>query len=130
MARGRSSDVTTGLIMITIGLIFLGERLAVVPPLDVARLWPLLLVVIGVVRMAAPRHAVPDPVTGRVSLACRLRAGFWLIFVGVFFLLDNYHVLAIDQLWPLFIVAGGVWMLIGRRHAKLPPAGTPGTDAR
>lgn len=126
MARKPASEITAGLIMIALGLMFLGERLAFVPSLDFARLWPVILLILGVARFTAPRHAQPDPLTGRIGLGCRLRGAFWFFFVGVFFLLNNYDVLEIDQWWPLFIVAGGVWMLIGHRHTAPPPAGASG----
>ena len=52
----------------------------------------------------------------------RFGGGLWLIFVGVLFLMHNYGVLTIAQSWPLFIVAGGVSILLGRRGADAPAA--------
>jgi hypothetical protein len=37
----------------------------------------------------------------------------------VIFLLHNYDVLPLDKSWPLFIVAGGVTLLV-HRHAERP----------
>jgi LiaF transmembrane domain len=127
MEHKQASQVTIGVIMIVLGLIFLGERLTVVPAVDIGRLWPVILIIFGVGRMVAPHRATPDPVTGRVPVLSRVWAGFWFLFLGVLFLLDNYDVLGLDQSWPLFIVAGGLSMLLGRRHAPPPPAGSPRT---
>ena len=104
MDRKQRSQITTGVLMIALGLMFLGDRLDIVPRLDFARLWPVLLIVIGLGNVAFPRE------DGRHG------SGFWLILVGVLFLLDGYRVLAFRQSWPLFIVAGGVSILLGRRH--------------
>jgi hypothetical protein len=52
------------------------------------------------------------------------------MFVGALFLADTFHVLSLSQSWPLFIVAGGVSILLGScaksMTAKHTPTGTPG----
>lgn len=114
MDRKQRSQAMTGILMITIGLIFLAERLDLEPGLDLSRLWPVFPIVFGVGRVITAdeedrrRH-------GRF-------AGLWFVFVGVLFLLHNYGVMTIAQSWPLFIVAGGVSILLGRRTANTPPA--------
>jgi hypothetical protein len=112
--RKQRSQAMTGIAMITIGLILLAERLAIAPYLDLSRLWPLLIVAFGIGRIATAdeedrrRH-------GRFG-------GLWFVFVGVLFLMHNYGVMTIAQSWPLFIVAGGVSILLGRRSSDSPPA--------
>lgn len=41
--------------------------------------------------------------------------GFIFIIVGLLFLLDRFRVLDIGDLWPLAIIAVGVWMIIKAR---------------
>jgi hypothetical protein len=112
--RKQRSQAMTGILMITVGLIFLAERLDLAAGLDMSRLWPLFPIVFGIGRVITAddedrrRH-------GRFS-------GLWFVFVGAVFLLHNYGVMPIAQSWPLFIVAGGVSILLGRRAADTSPA--------
>lgn len=108
MDRHSRSQVLSGVLLIVLGLVFLGDRLDVLPALDMGRLWPLILIVLGVGHLVFPRE------DGR-------RSGGWFVFVGVLFLLHNYRVLTLHQSWPLFIVAGGLSILFGRsRETRMP----------
>jgi len=42
--------------------------------------------------------------------------GFVLILIGLLFLFDQYDWLDIGELWPLAIIAVGIWMIIKPRH--------------
>ncbi len=114
MDRKQRSQAMTGIVMITIGLIFLAERLQIAPGLDLSRLWPVFPIVFGIGRIITAdeeerrRH-------GRFG-------GLWFVFIGVVFLMNNYGVMTISRSWPLFIVAGGVSILLGRRGAGTPAA--------
>jgi hypothetical protein len=103
MNRKQTSQVATGLMLILLGLVFLGQRLDIVPNLDLMRVWPVFLLVTGLVRFFEPRE------DGRRG------GGAWMIFLGVLFLLHTYDIFRLDDSWPLFIVAGGVSILFGRR---------------
>jgi hypothetical protein len=52
------------------------------------------------------------------------------MFLGSLFLAHTFRVLTLDRSWPLFIVAGGVSILLGScaksMTAKHTPTGTPG----
>ena len=89
-----------GLFLVGFGLVFLFDRLFWIDAHDLFRLWPLWLIAFGVVRVAFParRH-------GRL-------AGFWPILIGVIFLLDVLEVMSIHDSWPLFIVGGGLLMML------------------
>jgi hypothetical protein len=101
----QAKQVTTGVLLVTIGLIFLGEQLQPGAAWDFGRLWPVVLIVIGLGRLA--------------STSERRRGGaFWFLFLGGLFLLNNYHVLRIRESWPLFIVAGGISILMGARSTR------------
>ncbi len=106
MDRKQASQVTTGLMLIALGLMFLAERLFILPAVDLHRLWPALLIVFGLSRALAPARA------GNRG------GGAWLIFVGTMFLLHTYRVLRLDESWPLFIVAAGVSILLGPHGLK------------
>ena len=99
----RHADMTFGLILVSIGLMFLGERMHLIPLLDLSRLWPVILLVLGLAQIVMPRED-----RKRVG-------GITLLFVGIIFLLHNYRVLMLHDSWPLFIVLGGLTLILGRR---------------
>jgi hypothetical protein len=106
------SNMTAGLILIALGLVFLFGQLdwRFADAFRLHELWPIFPIVIGMVKILQP----PDP-----RSPGRRGGGGWLVFVGVIFLLHNYDVLPLDKSWPLFIVAGGVTLLV-HRHAERP----------
>jgi LiaF transmembrane domain len=104
--RKQASQVTTGALMVALGLLLLADRLGAGPGWDFGRLWPVILLALGVARLLVPRDDGS-------------RGGLWLIFLGVLFLLNNYRVMTLDQSWPLFIVVAGLAILFGgRRHPR------------
>jgi sulfite exporter TauE/SafE len=100
MSTRQGSQVATGVLLIALGLIFLGERQHFVPVIDLGRLWPVLLIVLGL---------------GRVAESGWHRSGLWLVFIGALFLLSNYDIFPLRDSWPLFIVAGGLSLAFGRK---------------
>ena len=115
MDSKQQSQVTLGVVLIVIGLVFLAQQLQLAVGLNIGRLWPLVLIVIGVSKLGTPDAA------GR-----RGRQGHMLVMVGAIFLLHTFHILRLGDSWPLFIVAGGITMLFssgqscgskGRTHA-------------
>jgi len=117
----QAKQLTTGILLVTIGLIFLGERLEPGTAWDFGRLWPVILLVVGLGRFLSPHEGRPS-------------GGIWFLFLGVLFLMNNYRVMSLRQSWPLFIVAAGVSILLSPRMATprgespLSDAGSRGTD--
>jgi len=106
MDRQQASQVTTGLIFVALGLLLLAKQLDW-GVFDLSRLWPVVLIVIGV-----PKLLFGDQDGNRGS-------GVWLTFIGGIFLMHTFHYLSIRQSWPLFIVAFGVSLLFGDdRHSR------------
>jgi hypothetical protein len=99
------SHLVGGAILIVLGLIFLGSELDLLPWWSMGRLWPVILITIGAVRVIVPER--PGNRGGAV----------WLLFVGGVFVLHNYDVLSLQDSWPLFIVVAGVSILMGARAA-------------
>jgi TM2 domain-containing membrane protein YozV len=65
-----------------------------------------------------------------------IRGAFWLVFVGVIWLLDALRILTWSHSWPLFLIGGGVMLFF--KHAFSPgygygyvppPSATPPTAA-
>ena len=103
MDRTQVSQVMAGVMLIALGLIFLGKRLDLISGLDISRLWPLILFIIGFGKFFGPR------VEGQA------RSGLWLMFLGSLFLAHTFRIMTLDRSWPLFIVAGGVSIMLGSR---------------
>jgi hypothetical protein len=90
----------TGLFLVALGATFLLDRFYWWDTHDLFRLWPLWLIAFGAIRVAYPRHR-------RSRLA-----GFWPILIGAIFLMDSLRVMSINESWPLFIVGGGILMML------------------
>jgi hypothetical protein len=115
MGRERS-NIGTGIVLITLGLIFLADRQGYA---HFGQWWPLLMIVGGLSTMVFSQGEGAD------RRECRSRfSGLWLVFVGVLFLLHQNDVLRIGQSWPLFIVAAGVGIMFGPRRRRGPSDAT------
>ena len=99
------SDLVSGVLLIGVGLIFLASNFGSLPELNFARLWPLVLVIIGAGKIFS---SDPDERWGGVSL---------LLIAGIF-LAHNYRVMRIHDSWPLFIVVAGLSVMFGSRSQK------------
>jgi hypothetical protein len=106
MSSRQGSQLVFGIVLIALGLIFLGERQHLVPIVDIGRLWPVLLIILGAGRFTAPREDGSH------------RNGLWLVFIGGLFLLNNYNIFPLQESWPLFIVAGGLSLAFGRKCGR------------
>ena len=104
MDSKQKSQLTTGLIVITVGLVFLGGQLNM--GLDVGKLWPLVFVFLGVGRiLSQPGWA-------------GVRNSAWFMFLAAIFLLNNFRILGLGDTWPLFIVAGGLSIIFSDRNCS------------
>jgi hypothetical protein len=118
----QSSRMAIGGALIVLGALFFMDRLG----WDLgwrwhptfARMWPVLLIVAGLVQLVSvERDTVVIDKAGQSARTRRGRpfAGFWWLAVGVIMLLDQNRWLTLDRSWPLFIIAGGLSMLLTRR---------------
>jgi hypothetical protein len=117
----RTSQATTGIVLIVIGLILLGRMLHFGP--DLGGLWPLILIVVG-----ASRFLTVDADGHRGN-------GAWLLLIGGLFLLNNLRILGFGDSWPLLIVAVGISIVFGRgrdhgRRSDGPAVPDPATASR
>jgi hypothetical protein len=98
--RRPMSSGGAGVMFIALGAILLVQQLHWRPDLDMRHLWPVLPMVFGAVHLWFPND---DGFAG----------GMTGLLVGVIFLLNNFGVASIRNTWPLFIVVGGLGILIG-----------------
>lgn len=96
----KKNDIVGGVILILVGLLLLAGNYELGVDINFGRMWPLILIVIGLAKVAFPE--------GESRLG-----GLPLVFVGSIFLAHNYDVMRIQQSWPLFVVAAGVGILAG-----------------
>lgn len=106
--------MTTGAIIIVVGLLLLAGQLD--SGWHFGRLWPLILVALGAGKYLS---TTPDGRRGD---------GLWLLSLGGIFLLHTFRILSLQHSWPLFIVLGGLQIMLNRddRPAK-PTGGDKGT---
>lgn len=124
MSRERNG-IGTGIVLITIGLIFLADRQGYG---GFGNFWPLILIVMGASKLFFRDDSSLEAgvVVGRRGCRRENRfGGLWLIMVGVIFLLHQNHIWSIRETWPLFIVAGGLGIvfsgIFNRKHADSNP---------
>lgn len=128
--------VTVGLIILTVGVLLLLERVGVVEVRLGRFIAPFVLILLGSVRLTT---AFSNDGLGRDGEAfdafARSRRrrhplpGLWLILVGCWMLVTELHVFGIDYQtsWPLLIVAAGIVMIAGelvRRDRRLSGGGS------
>ncbi len=115
--RRLSGGVFVGVLITAIGVIFLLDQMGVVPAGFIFRIfWPVVLIWVGF-------HATFK--SGRAP------GSFWgpvLLLLGALWLLDNINVthVAVGRLWPLWIIAVGIWLFLrASGHIDWPPYRPP-----
>ena len=96
MDSKQASQVTTGLVVVAIGLMLLAGQLDADWGLDLGRMWPLVFVAIG---------------AGKLLSSESRGSGVWFLFLGGIFLLHTYRILSLRESWPLFVVVAGLSMM-------------------
>jgi hypothetical protein len=104
MDSKQASQVTTGLVVVAIGLIMLAGQLDLEWGFDVGRMWPLIFVVIG---------------AGKLLSSESRGSGAWFLFLGGIFLMHTYRIMSLGRSWPLFVVVAGLSIMFpkSRRSA-------------
>jgi hypothetical protein len=104
--RRPGGRIAAGLIVITVGIGMLLDRLEVSDVRITGRLWPFVLLILGAVRIAVPPG-------GRHRPRSRLGAG-WLVIVGLWGLVSEYHWFGLDydRSWPLLIIGAGLMLVL------------------
>jgi len=98
------SGVVIGLMIAGLGLVLFLDQTELFGWRSTWSLWPFLIIGVGLARFATPK---PDGA----------REGLWLVFIGVWLLLNEMQVLRFRDSWPLLLVALGVstmWKAVAR----------------
>src|SRR5579871_1814858 len=112
--RSSLTQVIAGLVLVALGLLFLGQQAGWWPALDIWRLSPAVLVVLGVSRFLSGPSG-------------RRGGGLMLAAVGGLLLLHTYNIMSLAKSWPLYLVAAGVSVLIDAGRPR-PAAGKASRD--
>jgi hypothetical protein len=111
-ARPGYGGMMVGLVIVLVGIVLFLDQTGVLGWTPTWSFWPLLLVMMGLARFAQPR-------------ADGGRDGGWLIFIGLWLLLNEMRVLRYRDSWPLFLVALGVhtmWKAVRRQAPQQTPS--------
>jgi hypothetical protein len=110
VTREQAKQTTIGVMFIAAGVVLLGTQVDWGPDWSLGRLWPVILIVIGV-----PTLLFGDKAGNHGGGAC-------LAMSGAVFLLHTFRILSLRQSWPLFIAAAGAAVLLDSftKHAPKP----------
>ena len=96
----QSSKAMTGAILIIAGSFILIDQLGFNLP-DWILSWPMLLIAIGLI--SGVKHNFSRP------------GAFFMIFIGLVFLFDNYFLnVNYSIVWPALLIGAGLWMIFKR----------------
>jgi len=118
---GRHRGLFVGILITLMGVVFLLDQLEIVHAGYIfAVFWPVILIVVGLSILARTSSPPINPGDGAEWQNYRRHSGhFWgpvLIVIGGLWLLSNLTGLAVGRLWPLWMIAVGVWLLVNRDH--------------
>lgn len=109
--RRTTTRLVFGAFLMLIGGLLIADNLGFDVPAGVWSYWPFLLIGLGVAKLAL------DEGEGRSG-------GFWLVVAGVYGWLSIFRIAGLHwgSAWPVFLLAAGLWILVGRAVCGTPPA--------
>ena len=112
--NAKPPGMAAGIILIVLGTLFLLGHMGYVDTGRLWKFWPLIIVVVGLVKFIKERSHVGGAIT---------------VVVGVLLLLNQFGYLQLSwgSLWPLVLIAAGIAMIWSR--FEMPKFPAPPTDA-
>ncbi len=98
--------LTSGVMLVVLGGLFLFSELGVLDAEPLARYWPVVLIALGTAKLLQP--ADRRGASGRSS-------GAWLLAVGIWCLINTLELFGLSwgSSWPLFLIFAGGAMVYG-----------------
>ena len=112
---GNISGLLVGLAIIAFGVILLLDQEGVFPASHLLRLWPMILIVPGLVRLLAGKDA-QERMWGATLVVI---GGIWQLSVL------GYPRFQFTHIWPLWIILWGLWILYSVLRQRGAPAARP-----
>ena len=112
-----------GLLIICAGVLFLLGNLGIINPNDYFRLWPVLLIVLGLIQFVQPHRRF-----GYILASI-------LVIVGTVMVLNRLYIihLSFRDYWPLILIVAGIMMVLNssifHRSSYLSPDNTDDSDS-
>jgi FtsH-binding integral membrane protein len=97
----------SGAALVALGIMFLLDRMLIVPGWVLSAWFPLFLIVFGVARILWP------------SRPGRQVGGMWIALVGGLLLLEHLDIVELRESWPAFVILAGL-ILVFRALGWLP----------
>jgi cell wall-active antibiotic response 4TMS protein YvqF len=100
--RSNHGRILAGIAVMLAGLAMLADRTGLGGLHLSGRYWPLILIVLGVLKIS-------DRTRGDGARR-PLRSGLWLVYVGLWALVSEFHLFGFDysNSWPLLVIGAGV----------------------
>jgi Domain of unknown function (DUF5668) len=100
------AQVTFGVVVMLVGALMLADRFDWMSVHLNVPFWPFFLIFLGLARLSDPRIDRQ----GRVRIN---RVGVWLMFVGVWGLVNEYRVFDVHykHSWPLIVIGAGTFIV-------------------
>jgi Domain of unknown function (DUF5668) len=111
----QSSTLIAGLLIIAVGVVLLLDQEGIVSLSQILRYWPVILIVVGLAKL----------IRGRDSQGQVVGAG--LVFFGLLFQFSSlgFRHFELSHIWPLIVIAGGVWVLWAPARTRGPSNAPP-----
>ena len=102
--RPNHGRILVGVAIVAVGLVMLIDRTGLADIHLSGRYWPFILIALGLARMFDPP---------RRDWRGSRRSGGWLLWVGAWGLVSEFHVLGLDYAtsWPLLVIGVGIGMV-------------------
>lgn len=119
--RHQHGGLFIGILVTVIGVVFLLDQMEIVHASYIFRVfWPVILIALGVSLLVRTNFWGGNTYTGTEGQPLRSLTGrIWgpvLILIGILWLFSNVTQFTVARLWPLWLIAVGVWLLINRDH--------------
>jgi hypothetical protein len=116
-------QIMFGIVIMAAGVLILIDRLELANVYLTSRLWPMFPLGLGLLRLI-------DPPARCDGSAGTRRSGTWLVFIGCWGLMNEFHVLGFEyqNSWPVVLVFAGVNIVW--RSIERPAPQAAGSHAR
>lgn len=102
-SKKKGGSLGIGIVLISLGVFLLFAQLGYFPMGYALQFWPLILIVLGFIKIVQPGTESDDR-----------WGGFWLVMVGLYCLVSAWRLFGLHwgNSWPLMIIAAGLMTIV------------------